>query len=430
MKITAVGDALIQRRIAPDFEGYKQLRPYIMRGDARFFNLETTLNYEGECCASQFSGGTYMRTVPEVLEDLKAFGFNMTSFNNNHTMDYSYEGMLRTLEEVEKSGLVHAGVGMNLAQASAPKYLETTGGRAALIAVNTSFAPSMMAGEQTPRIPGRPGINGLRIDEKLEVTPEEFDVISRVIDISGLNVQAKIEQKEGYRAALSDNEAEMGGLKIVKGGTTRRIRKIKKADYDRVAKAIEEAAWQSDEVLISIHSHQLDGEAKENTADFVVDFAHFCIDCGATAVIGHGPHLLRPIEIYKGHPIFYSLGDFITQLYNVEFGPGEFYEKYSLTPQDTMYKLLKTRSKDFTVGLMEDRRMMETVIPYWETKDGKLVRLELLPVMGVMKGKGPAGEMGLPKLARDLDFMDKLAKISEPFGTRIKKENGIFVCEL
>ena len=216
----------------------------------------------------------------------------------------------------------------------------------------------------------------------------------------------------------------------VKGKVTERIRKINKADYDRVAKAIEEAAWQSDEVLISIHSHQLDGDAKENTAEFMVDFAHFCIDCGATAVIGHGPHLLRPIEIYKGYPIFYSLGDFITQLYNVEFGPREFYEKYSLTPHDTMYKLLKTRSKDFTVGLMEDRRMLETVIPYWETENGKLTRLELLPVMGVMKGKGPAFEMGLPKIAQDLAFMDKLAKISEPFGTKIKKENGVFVVEV
>lgn len=430
MKITAVGDALIQRRIAPDFEGYKQLRPYIMRGDARFFNLETTLNYEGECCASQFSGGTYMRTIPEVLEDLKAFGFNMTSFNNNHTMDYSYDGLIRTFEEVEKSGLVHAGVGMNLAQAAAPKYIETAGGRAALISVNTTFNPAMMAGEQTPRIPGRPGINGLRVEEYLEASSEDFEAISRVVNNANLNAEAKIIAKEGYRAALSDNETEFGGLKVVRGEVTRRIRKINKADYDRVAKAIEEAAWQSDEVLISIHSHQLDGDAKENTAEFMVDFAHFCIDCGATAVIGHGPHLLRPIEIYNGHPIFYSLGDFITQLYNVEFGPEEFYSKYSLTPHDTMYKLLKTRSKDFTVGLMEDRRMMETVIPYWETKDGKLTRLELLPVMGVMKGKGPAFEMGLPKVAENLDFMDKLAKISEPFGTKIKQENGIFICEV
>ena len=48
MKFTAVGDALIQRRIHNEFEGFKELTPFIMQGDARFFNLETTINREGE----------------------------------------------------------------------------------------------------------------------------------------------------------------------------------------------------------------------------------------------------------------------------------------------------------------------------------------------------------------------------------------------
>jgi hypothetical protein len=66
MKFTAAGDMIIQRRIPKDFEGYKELAPFIMEGDARFFNLETTLNYEGECPSSQLSGGTYIRTNPEI----------------------------------------------------------------------------------------------------------------------------------------------------------------------------------------------------------------------------------------------------------------------------------------------------------------------------------------------------------------------------
>jgi hypothetical protein len=36
------------------------------------------------------------------------------------------------------------------------------------------------------------------------------------------------------------------------------------------------------------------------------------IDAGADAVIGHGPHVLRGIEFYRGHPIVYSLGNFLT----------------------------------------------------------------------------------------------------------------------
>lgn len=81
MKFSAAGDIIVQQRIPQDYEGYAELAPFICQGDGRFFNLETTLNREGEACASQFSGGTYLRTNPEVLEDAKGFGINMTSFN-------------------------------------------------------------------------------------------------------------------------------------------------------------------------------------------------------------------------------------------------------------------------------------------------------------------------------------------------------------
>ena len=50
------------------------------------------------------------------------------------------------------------------------------------------------------------------------------------------------------------------------------------------------------------------GEERGN----VYDFAHHCIDLGADIVIGHGPHVPRGMELYKGHLIAYSLGNFCT----------------------------------------------------------------------------------------------------------------------
>ena len=41
-------------------------------------------------------------------------------------------------------------------------------------------------------------------------------------------------------------------------------------------------------------------------------FAHLCIDCGADIVYGHGPHVPRAMELYNGHLIAYSLGNFAT----------------------------------------------------------------------------------------------------------------------
>ena len=53
MKFAAAGDAIIGRIIQPGYKGYEELCPYIEAADASFFNLETTLNEPGECCAAQ-----------------------------------------------------------------------------------------------------------------------------------------------------------------------------------------------------------------------------------------------------------------------------------------------------------------------------------------------------------------------------------------
>lgn len=44
----------------------------------------------------------------------------------------------------------------------------------------------------------------------------------------------------------------------------------------------------------------------------VVEFAHAMIDAGADIVLGHGPHVARPIELYNDRLIAYSLGNFAT----------------------------------------------------------------------------------------------------------------------
>lgn len=428
MKFTAAGDMIIQKRIYEGYEGFDELAPFIRQGDARFFNLETSLNHEGETCASQFSGGTYLRTNPEVLDDIKPFGFNMTSFNNNHAMDFFYDGFEATLDAVNKSGLVHSGAGRNLAEASAPRYLETKSGRVALISVNTNFDPSMMAGEQSPRVPGRPGINGLRLETYIELPKTELDYIKKIAKETNINAAKEITRKEGYYAELADDECELGELKFKLGGQQRYVMKVNENDMARVEKAIYEAQFQADYIMISVHSHQISGDAKENPAEFLKDFAHRCIDAGAHAIVGHGPHLLRPIEVYKDCPIFYSLGDFVLQLYSVELAPEDFFNKHGLTSASTVHDLLKKRSKNFTVGLMTDSRMFRSVIPYWETEGTKLTKLTLMPIE--MSMDGHKSENGLPRRSYNPEIAEYLAKMCEPYGTKMKSgKDGLIICE-
>lgn len=49
----------------------------------------------------------------------------------------------------------------------------------------------------------------------------------------------------------------------------------------------------------------------ENRGD-VYAFAHLMIDAGADLILGHGPHVTRAVEVYKGRFIAYSMGNFCT----------------------------------------------------------------------------------------------------------------------
>lgn len=422
MRFTAVGDMLIQRRIPADYEGAETIGSFIRKGDARFFNLETTLHRGGHY-GNYFCGGSYLRADPSVLDAAGNYGFNMLSFANNHTFDYGYGGLEDTLRAVDDAGFVHAGVGRNLDEAAMPAYLETARGRVALIAMASTMASpnnyAAMAGRQSRQVPGRPGVNGLRITEKIELTPQQFSMIRDVIEASGINANNTILRKEGYLPPVSDwNEIPMGdSVTFFSGEKTQYHTYTNRDDMLRLEHAITEAKAQSDYILISIHAHELAGDSKETPGEFLVEFAHRCIDLGAHAVLGHGPHLLRPLEIYKGRPIFYSLGDFVLHNESMRFAPEEMYAMQGLTSDSPISEVFRIRSKDYTRGLLSDRRMLESVIPYFEMENGVLTHMELLPV--ALGAEQPRYRNGNPFFASDRGILERFAEMSAPFGTEI-----------
>ncbi len=418
MKFTAAGDMLIQRRVPADYEGIKEVKEQIEKGDARFFNLETTL-HNGEYFGNQFYGGSHLRANPKVLEDARNFGFNMLTFTNNHSMDFSHGGLMATKAYVDEADFPNSGAGANLDEAAAPAYLDTKNGRVALIStVSTLNNEAAMAGKQSRRYPGRPGLNGLRIDKHLQVTPEQFKVICEISAQSKINAQTEIERAEGYHPALPEGVAVLGNLQFREGDETKYVTHPNKEDMERIEKAIYDAKMQADYILISIHSHELSGDKKENPSDFLQEFAHRCIDAGAHAVLGHGPHLLRPLEIYKNRPIFYSLGDFVIHNECIPYAPEEMFAKQNLTSDATMRDLFYDRSAGYTRGLMRDRRMLETVIPYFEMEDGKLTYLELMPVE-LNFDKPEVWQKGNPRFSREHGIIERLSDMSKAFGTEI-----------
>lgn len=416
------GDMLVQRRIPKESVGFSEVSDHLRKADARLFNLETTLHH-GEYYANQFCGGSYLRADPAVLEDAKAYGFNMVSFANNHSMDFDRGGLMATKNYVDEAGIANAGVGANLDEAASPAYLDTPNGRVALIGVvSTMGSPvetgqAAMAGKQSRRYPGRPGVNGLRIDEYLEVTKEQLDVVRQIADISKINAEKEITRAEGYYPPLPDGTAVLKDLQFKVGEQTRYVTHPNAEDMSRVEKAIYEAQMQADYILVSIHSHELSGDRKENPSDFLQEFAHKCIDAGAHAVIGHGPHLLRPIEVYKNRPIFYSLGDFVIHNECIPYAPEEMFASKGLTSDSTMREFFRIRSDDYKRGLMRDRRMLESVIPYFEMENGEMTHLELMPIE--LQFDQPVWRNGNPRFSKEHGIIERLAELSEAYGTEI-----------
>lgn len=110
MKCTAAGDAMIFRQLPGHYEGFEALRDFIAQGELRFLNLETTI-HNFETYGAALSGGSWFCAEPRVLDGVKEFGFNMLTTANNHAMDYSHTGLLKTLEYLQAAGLPTCGTG-------------------------------------------------------------------------------------------------------------------------------------------------------------------------------------------------------------------------------------------------------------------------------------------------------------------------------
>lgn len=75
------------------------------------------------------------------------------------------------------------------------------------------------------------------------------------------------------------------------------------------------ARERADIVLVSFHWGQ---EGKTTLRDYQTRLGHVAIDAGASAVIGHHPHILQGIEQYKDGIILYSLGNFTFGSYSMK----------------------------------------------------------------------------------------------------------------
>jgi Bacterial capsule synthesis protein PGA_cap len=111
------------------------------------------------------------------------------------------------------------------------------------------------------------------------------------------------------------------GFKIAMIGFTYTSKFNSVFELDQDAALVRQAKAEADYVIVTFHAgaegpaaiwhgdadEMFMGEDRGNE----VAFAHAMIDAGADLAVGHGPHVLREAECYRGHPIVYSLGNFV-----------------------------------------------------------------------------------------------------------------------
>lgn len=427
ISFTAVGDIFMNRPLAEaGYDGLEQIVKLVGESEVRFANLETTI-HDREGYPYPFSGGTWAMASPAVLDDLKKYNFNLYNAANNHSMDYSHNGLMATIRHLKEKGVRFAGIGENLADAAAPVYLECSSGRVALIAATATFHEAWTAGNQRGDMKGRPGVNPLRHEEKFHVSKSQLEALRDIAHETLIDAQQELDIKEGF-AVETPGAFKFAGKSFVESEETYKETIPDKRDMERIKASIREAKSQADYVMVSIHSHELGGLRKDYPAEFLKTFARECIDAGAIAVLGHGPHVLRGIECYKGGLIFYSLGNFIFENDTTAHQPADFYEKYGLPYDAQVGAGMDRRSQGGKVGLGVNKDVWNSVVAKWIVEDGKIQRVYLYPI--TLNQELPRYTRGLPKLTENTGILVSMQKLCAEMGTDLKIKDGVGYIEL
>ena len=430
--LASVGDLIIRRPASQSADADVQaaLR-HIREADLAIGNMEGSLSN-----MRHFDGpmNNFMGTH-EVAADLKAMGFDMVNRANNHLFDSEAAGMFATNALLDEAGIAHAGSGRNLDEAAAPVFLELPQGRVALVGMHTpTFVvhQRLAATHRQGNLGGRPGLNMLNLSETIVVTADQLAALQQVRD-------ELLEQSANYdhpRPAPGDESA--GRLRFFSSSsgredaTYRAARSgeipgtidyaMNPADLTRILRSIRNAKQYADFVVATIHAHQSQSVVERmhfstRPPEFYVDLAHQAIDTGADAFVGHGVQTLRGVEIYKGKPIFYGLGEFFREgqwTLPVQFGMTD------ATPATTR--------QAFARAFGGTSHSLESLVAVSHYKDGDLTEVRLYPTeLGVER---PDSRLGIPRVAApDMarSILERVQRLSRELGTTIEIEGDVGV---
>jgi poly-gamma-glutamate capsule biosynthesis protein CapA/YwtB (metallophosphatase superfamily) len=241
---------------------FRAVGPVLKKGDVNFCQLELNFTSRGTPLPQ---ARLPMRASPAGAHAIRNAGFHVVSFAGNHCMDWGQDAFFDTIDALKKEKMAVIGVGATIAEARKPAILTCKGTRIAFLAYNSVLPMAYWAEE------GRPGCTPLR----------------------AFTVYEQIEHDQP--------------------GTPSRVHTFThRADLEAMVDDIEKARSKADLVIVSTHwgVHFIPAVVP----DYAKEIAHTAIDAGADLIVGHHPHILKGVEVYKGKVIFHSLGNFALEL--------------------------------------------------------------------------------------------------------------------
>jgi poly-gamma-glutamate synthesis protein (capsule biosynthesis protein) len=360
--VTAVGDMIFNQPITqltePDRAGLFRI---MQEADIAYGNMEFSMNDRPDLQRPFYN----FRASREFRWELARTGINLVSLANNHALDFGPEGLKECLQALDHTNITYAGAGNTLAEARKPGRLE-------------------IAGHKTT-----------------------FSLLSYMRYWT-----AKYRSRDANAPSLATLDPAV--ILVAKDGQVEKVEGPLEADVMAMEDDILLARRRADVLMVSLHNHDVTHHRAYGIQDTTPpnDQIMFqrAIDSGADLVLGTGPHVLRGIQIYKGRPIFYSLGDFIYQY---------------RTPDRIPVDLIHQRDIEMPVAAdvalwdrRDSRETMESVLVRMTLNQGKLKRIQLLPV--TIDDEGPL--YGVPRLAgtrRAGEIIALMQKLSAPYGTKI-----------
>jgi Bacterial capsule synthesis protein PGA_cap len=199
-------------------------------------------------------------TRPEHVAALRLGHFDVVSFASNHCYDLGPGVLLETVGALRDQGFAVIGAGKDIGEARTPAILERGGLRLGFLAYSSVLRKGYEAR------PGKPGAAPMRAHTLYEQTDYQPGTAPQIRTFA---------DREDLAALLAD-----------------------------IASAKERTDFLAVSLYWGVHL------VKGVIADYEKEVAHAAIDAGADMIIGHGPHILKAVEIYRGKPVFYSLGNF------------------------------------------------------------------------------------------------------------------------